>query len=98
MPADLQKLELKIGKMYEGSDLLDEVCLEAGAKKDKVLEKIRDLKAAQEEFFHNMKNVKFMQELPRANKIIEFIDYFGLDRESCDLPEQLKNIYEQLRF
>lgn len=45
-----------------------------------------------------MKNVKFMHELPRANKITEFIDYFELDKEICELPDQLKRLYEQLKY
>lgn len=38
-----------------------------------------------------------MQRLPRANKVLEFIEYFELDREACELPEQLKRMYEQLK-
>ena len=69
-----------------------------GAKKDRVLEKLKDLKAVQEQFFSNMKDVKFMQQLPKANKVIEFIEYFEMDKEVCELPEQLKKMYEQLKY
>ena len=59
--------------MAEASDILDEVCIELGAKKNKIFEKIKDLKATQEQFFCNMKDIKFMHQLPKANKIMEFI-------------------------
>lgn len=56
--------------MVENTDLLDQVCIEVGAKKNKLLEKIRDFKATEEQFFTNMKDIKFMQKLPKANKIV----------------------------
>lgn len=34
---ELEKLETRICKLMESSDLLDEICIEAGAKKEKLL-------------------------------------------------------------
>ena len=45
-----------------------------------------------------MKDVNFMKQLPKANKVVEFIEYFELDAEICDLPDQLKKMYEQLKY
>lgn len=39
-----------------------------------------------------------MKQLPKANKVVEFIEYFELDAEICDLPDQLKKMYEQLKY
>lgn len=72
--------------------------MEAGAKKDKLCDKIADLKATQNEFFRNMKDIQFMQQLPKANKVVEFVEYFELDQEICELPEQLKRMYEQIKY
>ena len=62
------------------------------------MEKINDLKAMQDQLFKNLRDVGFMQKLPKANKIIEFIEYFELDREVCELPEQLRRMYEQIKY
>ena len=42
--------------------------------------------------------MKFVKALPKTNKIMEFIEYFELDQEELQLPDQLKKIYEQLKF
>ena len=39
-----------------------------------------------------------MQQLPKANKIIEFIEYFELERSALQLPDQLKIMYDQLKM
>ena len=56
--------------MAEDQGLLGQICIEAGAKKDRLIDKIRDFKATQDQFFSNMKDIKFMQQLPKANKLI----------------------------
>lgn len=94
----VERLELRIAKLVESSDLLDEICLEIGARKQKCLEKIKDLKAMQQQLFKNLRDVSFMQKLPKANKIVEFIEYFELDGEVCELPEQLRKMYEQIKY
>ena len=38
-----------------------------------------------------------MQELSKGNKVIEFIEFFELDREEMILPQQLMKIQEQLK-
>lgn len=39
-----------------------------------------------------MKNIKYIQQLNKNNKVIEFIDFFQLDREELALPQQLLQI------
>ena len=48
---------------------MGEACIEVGAKKDRILDKLKDLKESQEQLFCNMKDIRFMQQLPAANKI-----------------------------
>ena len=38
-----------------------------------------------------------MQDLAKGNKVVEFIEFFNLDREEIALPQQLMKIQEQLK-
>jgi hypothetical protein len=44
-----------------------------------------------------LKSLKFTQELAKGNKVVEFVDFFGLDKEEVALPQQLINLQEQLK-
>lgn len=38
-----------------------------------------------------------MQQLNKGNKVIEFIEFFELDKDDLALPQQLINLQEQLK-
>lgn len=38
-----------------------------------------------------------MQQIAKGNKLIEFIEFFELDKEQLALPQQLISIQEQLK-
>lgn len=45
-----------------------------------------------------MKNITFLTQLNKSHKLLEFINFFELDKSDLQLPEQLKNIYQQLKY
>jgi hypothetical protein len=45
----------------EAVDILDEVCIEAGAKREKLKAKIQDLLNVSSEYHGKLKSIKFMQ-------------------------------------
>ncbi len=45
-----------------------------------------------------MRNIDFLNQLNKSHKLVQFINFFELDKSDLNLPEQLKNIYQQLRY
>ena len=81
----------------EAVDILDEACIEAGAKRQKLREKIMQLSQVQTQYFDKLKSIKMVQDLARGNKVLQFIDFFSLDKEEVALPQQLGKVQDQLK-
>lgn len=93
----LEEMQVSYNRNLEAVDILDEVCIEAGAKRQKLQTKIKELIETSNEYYGKLKSIKFMQDLSKGNKVLEFIEFFELDRQEVALPQQLIKIQEQLK-